>query len=221
MRRTIRTLSLAAALLCGTVRFAPSTEAQAAPPARDLAARVQAHYATVRDFTADFTLAQSSGVLPSAKIERGRVKIKKPLRMWWDYTSSDKQQFISDGSRIYLYYPRDKYVTQSPLPAPDEGSTALLFLAGRGDLTRDFTASAPAEQPAGEWRLQLQPLAGRKADFKTLTLDVDRQSLQLRGLTIVDDAGTTSHFRFTSMRENRGLTDREFEFAIPKGVAIR
>jgi chaperone LolA len=190
---------------------------QSTPPATDLAARIQAHYAKVNDFTADFAQTQSSPLLPKGRTDRGTVKIKKPLRMRWTY--ADKQEFVSDGLKTYFYEPRDKHVMISSLPKANETSTALLFLAGRGDLTKDFAASAPANQPAGEWRLVLRPVAGRQADFTALTLEVARTSLELRGLVIEDDqAGTLSRLRFTNLRENRGLVDREFSFQIPKGV---
>jgi outer membrane lipoprotein carrier protein len=140
--------------------------------------------------------------------------------MPWTYQTSDKQEFVSDGTRLYSYFPRDKYVTTSPLPKGDEVSTALLFLAGRGDLTRDFTAAVPDEQPAGEWRLLLTPKSPQ-ADFKTMTLDVDRATLALRGFTVVDEQGGVSRFRFLNLRENRGLGDGEFAFQIPKNVEIR
>jgi outer membrane lipoprotein carrier protein len=193
---------------------------QDAPTAAALAARVQAHYTTVRDFTADFTLTQTSAMLPKPVEEHGDVKIKKPSRMRWTYQSSSKQQFISDGTRLYSYFPQDRYVTTTALPKGNEVSTALLFLAGRGDLTRDFTASVPDQQPQGEWRLLLKPKTSQ-ADFRTLTLDVDRATLALRGFTVVDDQGAVSKFRFSNLRENRGLSDKEFEFTIPKGVELR
>jgi outer membrane lipoprotein carrier protein len=213
----MRTL-LAFVVALGTA--AVPAAAQNAPTASELAARVQAHYVTVKDFTADFTLVQTSSRLPKAVEERGQVKVKKPSRMRWTYQTSDKQEFVSDGTRLYSYFPRDKYVTTSPLPKGDEVSTALLFLAGRGDLTRDFAAAVPDEQPAGEWRLLLTPKSPQ-ADFKTMTLDVDRATLALRGFTVVDEQGGVSRFRFLNLRENRGLGDGEFAFQIPKNVEIR
>jgi outer membrane lipoprotein carrier protein len=171
--------------------------AQADPTAQTLAARIQAHYSTVKDFTAGFTLSQTSGLLPKPVEEHGEVEVKKPSRMRWTYEGEDRQVFVADGTRFYSY-----------------------FLAGRGDLTRDFVARVPDEQPAGEWRLLLTPKSPQ-ADFKSLTLDVDRQSLALRGLTIVDDQGGVSRYRFQHLQENRGLGDREFEFTIPKGVELR
>ncbi|MEO8480589.1 MAG: outer membrane lipoprotein chaperone LolA [Acidobacteriota bacterium] len=213
--RTFLVLSLAAFSAA-----AVSARQDAPPDAAMLASRVQAHYTTVRDFTADFTLTQTSAMLPKPVEERGDVKIKKPSRMRWTYSTSNKQQFVSDGTRLYSYFPQDRYATTTALPKGNEVSTALLFLAGRGDLTRDFVASVPDQQPSGEWRLLLKPKA-TQADFKTLTLDVDRATLALRGFTVVDDQGAISRFRFLNLRENRGLTDKEFEFTIPKGVDLR
>jgi outer membrane lipoprotein-sorting protein len=54
-----------------------------------------------------------------------------------------------------------------------------------------------------------------------MTLDVDRATLALRGFTVVDEQGGISRFRFLNLRENRGLSDKEFEFQIPKNVEIR
>jgi|SoiMethySBSTD1v2_1073268.scaffolds.fasta_scaffold148102_2 outer membrane lipoprotein carrier protein len=190
-----------------------------APSAADLAARVQAHYAQVRDFTASFTLTQSSALLPRPTTERGSVKVKKPGRMRWLYTA-DKKEFVADGSMLYSFFPRDKYVNVNPLPKGEDASTALLFLTGRGDLARDFTSTLDGDQPAGEWRLNLKPKA-KQTDFTSLALEVERTTLALRGITVVDDQGGTSRFRFEGLKENVGLADRDFEFKIPPGVEVR
>jgi outer membrane lipoprotein carrier protein len=190
------------------------------PTATDLAARVQARYNTISDFTADFTQRQTSPLLPKPVVDRGEVKIKKPGRMRWVYATGERHQVISDGTTIYAYFPQDRHVSPTPMPQGDDASTALLFLAGQGNLTRDFTATLPAEQPTGEWRLTLRPRAA-EADFETLTLEVDRTSLAFRGLVVVDQEGGTSAFRFTNLRENRGLSNSEFTFVIPRGVEVR
>jgi len=208
-----------ALVLVGAATIVASAE-QGTPTAAALASRIQTHYTSVKDFTAGFTLTQTGGLLLKEKTERGDVKIKKPSRMRWTYTGSDRQEFVADGTRLYAYFPQDKYVTMSALPKGNEVSTALLFLAGRGDLTHDFVATVPDVQPAGEWRLLLKPKTPQ-ADFKTLTLDVDRTTLALRGFTVVDENGGVSKFRFVNLRENRGLTDEAFAFTIPKGVELR
>lgn len=201
-------------------RVDPTAAQQTPPTASALAARIQARYDTVRDFTADFTQRETNALLPKPVVGRGEVKIKKPGRMRWSYTTGDKSQFVSDGTMFYAYFPQDRYVERWPLPAEGEASTDLLFLAGRGNLTRDFEASLPADQPADEWHLLLKPRT-QQANFETLTLQVDRATLALRGLVATDEQGGTREFRFTNLRENRGLTDRDFEFVMPRGVEVR
>jgi outer membrane lipoprotein carrier protein len=216
----LRPAALVAAALALSISVLSAQAGAQTPTAADLAARVQARYNTIRDFTADFTQRQTSPLLPKPVVERGEVKIKKPGRMRWTYSTGDRNQVVSDGTTIFAYFPQDRYVSPSPMPTGTDASTALLFLAGRGDLTRDFTASLPDSQPAGEWRLVLRPRTVN-ADFETLTLEVDRASLAFRGLVVVDAQGGTSAFRFTNMRENRNLADSEFAFAIPRGVEVR
>ncbi len=122
--------------------------------------------------------------------------------------------------RCTQYFPRDKYVTVAPLPKGDDPSAGLLFLAGRGNLTRDFIPSLPTDQPANEWHLDVKPKAAQ-AEFSRLTIEVDRRTLQLRGLVVYDNQGGTSTFRFSDMRENQNLSDHDFEFTPPKNVEIR
>ena len=194
--------------------------AQAAPDAAALAARIQARQATIQDFTADFTETVSSPLLPNTSKEQGQIKIKKPGRLRMAYRTGDRNEYVADGRTLYSHFVPDRYVTQSPLPDAEEAPTWLSFLSGRGDLARDFNARLADTQPPGEWHLLLTPRQPQ-ADFASLTLQVDRKSLQLRGLTVVNTQRTTNHYRFSNLRENVGLPDREFLFQMPRGVVIR
>lgn len=212
----MRTFTFVAATLLVSVPIG----AQAPPSPTDLANRIQARYATVRDFTADFTQSSSSPLSSRPSTDRGQLKIKKPDRMRWTYTTSDKNVVVADGSRLYYYFPRDKYVTEEKLPAPTEAPTAFLFLAGRTNLARDFVATVPAAQPEAEWRLVLAPKKAG-ADFKTITLDVDRTSYALMGFSWAEEDGAVTSFRLANIRENVNLPDADFTFAIPRGVEVR
>jgi outer membrane lipoprotein carrier protein len=194
--------------------------AQAPPSAAEMARQIQTHYNTVRDFTADFTHSYRGGALRQTASERGKVRIKKPGRMFWDYTEPDKKQFVADGSKIYSYVVADKVYYVSDIPANGEASAAVLFLAGRGDLVRDFTPALPAAQPDAAWQLDFTPKT-RQENFSSLTLTVDRRSFALRGLSFVDDQAGTSTFVFQNLRENVGLSDNQFVFKPPRGVEVR
>jgi outer membrane lipoprotein carrier protein len=215
--RQLRIFSLLTVL--GTVGLA----AQGTTPrtADELASGLQKKYDAVRDFSADFTHTYEGGVLRQKAVERGTVLIKKPGRMRWNYTAPDKKTFVSDGQKLYAYVPADKQVVVSPVPAADQATTAVLFLAGKGSLTRDFTASFadPKALPAGVIGLKLVPKQ-RQAEYDWLIVGVDPKTLQIRSLLTVDQQGGTSALEFSRLKENVGLSDNEFTFKIPRGVDV-
>jgi outer membrane lipoprotein carrier protein len=207
------------ALLFGPVALAalalapPLADPQAPPSPSALAQRLQTHYDSIRDFSADFAHSYTGAIMTTE--ERGTVLIKKPGRMRWTYGPPSRQQIVSDGSQVYTYIPADAVVYVSPMPAPGDAEEAALFLTGRGSLVDDFTPSMPAAQPAGLWRLTLTPKRPQ-VDFTTLTLIVARQSLELGGMETTDNQGGISTFSFSNLRENRGLPNSQFVFDLSK-----
>ncbi|OFW06871.1 MAG: outer membrane lipoprotein carrier protein LolA [Acidobacteria bacterium RIFCSPLOWO2_02_FULL_67_36] len=188
-------------------------------PAREVAAALQKKYDTIRDFTADFVHNYESGMLHKKLSERGTVRVKKPGKMRWDYKSPDTKLFVSDGLRIYSYVPADNQVIVSPVPPEDQATTAVLFLVGKGNLTRDFTVTYAQGGIDTTYALRLEPRLPER-DYDWLQLVVDRASLQFRELTAADKQGGRSTFVFSNFKENVGLADKIFAFKIPRGADV-
>src|SRR5215470_17191157 len=166
-----------AALIALLVLAATPRAADVTAP--ELAASLQKKIDTIKDFTTDFTHVYEGGVLRKQITERGKLLVKNPGKMRWDYTTPEQKQFVSDGLKMYSYIPQDKQVIVSSVPREDEASTPTLFLAGKGSLTRDFTASLvdpPPGMAPGARALKLVPKA-RQRDYDWLTLVVDSTKL--------------------------------------------
>ena len=198
---------------------AAATAGQARPSATESAQAVQQKYDRVRDFTADFTHLYEGGVLKKRSAERGSVQIKKPGRMRWEYAAPERKTFVSDGARIYSYIPADKQAIISAVPKDDEATTAVLFLAGKGNLVRDFRISYADPAAEGTLALRLDPKQ-KQNDYDWLVLGVDAKTMQIRSLTAADEQGGRSTFQFSNYRENTGLADSVFTFKIPKGTDV-
>jgi outer membrane lipoprotein carrier protein len=199
-----------------------SSRAGQSPSAGELAAALQQKYASVRDFSADFVQTYRGGVLNRQMKDTGSVLIKKPGKMRWEYQTPEKKLFVSDGVKVFWYVPEDRQVIVSDVPPDDRATTPALFLAGKGDITRDFTASlvdTPAGQPAGSRALKLVPKVPQP-EYDWLILSVDPDTLSLRGLVTADSQGGTSSFSFSNLKENVGLADKPFVFSPPRGVEI-
>ncbi|HUK34857.1 MAG TPA: outer membrane lipoprotein chaperone LolA [Vicinamibacterales bacterium] len=216
-------VSVAAAAGVGVVTLmALGATVTAADDAADLAQALQRKYDTIHDFSADFVHTYQGGVLRKQITERGHVLIKKPGKMRWDYTTPEQKLFVSDGIRIYSYVPEDRQVVVSSVPKDDQAGAPILFLAGKGSITRDFTPSigeVPAGSPTGSEALKLVPKSAQ-ADYDWLLLVVDRQSLALRALVTVDTEGGRSSIAFANLKENVNPADKQFAFNIPRGVDV-
>ena len=209
---------LPALLLAACVGGAVAAAAQGSSAA-EIASQVQQKYDSVKDFSADFTHEAESGVLRKKLVERGSVMVKKPGKMRWAYKAPEEKLFVSDGVRMYMHTPADNQVIVSGVPADDQATTAVLFLTGKGKLTRDFTVSLIEGAPAGTYALKLQPKLEER-DYDWLQLVVDRSTFQIRSLTAADKQGTRSTFTFSNFKENVGLPDKTFQFSIPHGADV-
>src|SRR5262249_20304037 len=157
----------------------------ARPPAEEVAAALQKKYDAIRDFTADFVQESEGGLLRKKQTERGVVQVKKPGKMRWDYKSPEPKLFVSDGRHIYLHVPADNQVIVGKVREEDEATTAVLFLVGKGNLTRDFTVSYADGGGPDTYALRLQPKLPER-DYDWLQLIVDRRTLQIRSLSAAD-----------------------------------
>ena len=199
----------------------PRSGPQANPSAADLARDLQRRYEQIRDFSADFEHVYEGGVLGKKITERGTLLVKKPGMMRWVYTSPEKKEFVSDGRALYSYIPEDRQVVVSQVTPADEASSPALFLAGKGNILRDFTPSLAVIPALASTEVALRLVPSRpQREYDWIVLVVDRASLQIRRLVTADAQGGTSTFVFTRMRENLGLPDKDFVFKVPRGVDV-
>jgi outer membrane lipoprotein carrier protein len=190
--------------------------------APQLAQALQRKYDGVKDFSADFVHKYRGGVLKKEITETGRLLVKKPGKMRWEYKAPEPKLFVSDGVKMYSYVPQDKQVFVSSIPPGDQLGTSTMFLTGKGNLVRDFTASLVAPQSGmapGTRGLKLVPKSPER-DYDWLIVEVAPETLELRGLVTVDAQGGQSSFSFANLKENTGLADKEFAFSIPRGVDV-
>jgi outer membrane lipoprotein carrier protein len=186
-----------------------------------LAARVQERYNGIKDMSGDFVQTYEGGVLRTKTTERGTIAIKRPGRMRFVYTKPEKKEFVSDGNRLYAHMVADKQVIVSPAPGPDQGDIPAMFLAGQSDLARDYTASFTALPGAAQSLITLKLVPKRpSAEYESIGIGVDPKTLQIQFLTAVDTQGGRSSFSFTNLKENLGMSDKQFEFRIPRGVDV-
>jgi outer membrane lipoprotein carrier protein len=207
---------LLAVLLTGASAQGSLSRTQAPDrPAEALARRIEERQKSLQDLQAHFVQRYRSGALGRELVETGRLSLKPPGRMLFEYLKPEKKVFVSDGETSYFYVPEDHQVVVQNL----KGERGVLFvlLSGREGILDHFAPTLEGGTD-GLKRLRLTPRQP-DPDVDHVLLDVDEAD-QIRRIEILDPAGDQSEFRFDGIRENLGLPDRLFHFTPPKDAEV-
>jgi outer membrane lipoprotein carrier protein len=185
---------------------------------KDALDKLQTRYEATKNMEADFRQTVESPTLAAPLQTSGKVAFEKPNHMRWDYDAPDKQTIVGDGDTLWLYQPDMNQVIKTPLGKAFQVSTPLTFLAGLGQLDRDFAASLEGET-ADAWTLRLVPKQDA-GGMGTLGLTVRKSDASIAEARITDTAGTTTKIAFPNEKRNGKLGADRFRFTPPAGVDV-
>ncbi|WP_428268408.1 LolA family protein [Haliangium sp.] len=184
--------------------------------ANDVVDRVQAFYEGTGQLTALFRQTYTNVTFGKKSVSDGKLWIKKPGKMRWDYRGKQrkvKKSFISDGTTLWAVEHDNKQVFKKNL-AEDMLPVAVSFLYGEGDLRRDFQAAFDRSGTYGKKSDYVLELTPRKpsAQYKTLYLVVDPGNFRVKESIVIEASGNTNHFRFYSPDTATSVKDSWFFF---------
>jgi outer membrane lipoprotein carrier protein len=151
----------------------------------------------------------------------GKVYLKKRGMMRWDYTTPH-QKLISDGHTLWFYQPDEKQVLISDVSRVLKEKTPLAFLAGEGNLGRDFNLLNLKEsvfQKEESYVVELTPKEPL-ATFSKLILTVDKGAFTVLQADVLDEMGNLTRTRFIDVQTNVGLSNAFFQFTVPAGTEV-
>jgi outer membrane lipoprotein carrier protein len=186
-----------------------------------LVSEVQKRYETTNDLEASFIQEYIGKVMKRPQRGEGKVFFKKKGMMRWDYTTPN-QKIISNGHTLWYYQPEDNQVFVSDVAKVLKEKTPLAFLAGEGDLNRDFTVVNYNEsigQKEENYVLELTPKEPQPGLAK-LTLTVDKKTFFVVQVDVIDELGNVTRTRFIDIKTNVTLPASMFQFTIPPGTEV-
>ena len=204
----------------------PSPRAAPDPEAVALIERVEAYHQSLPHFEARFEQRFSPRIFGRDRVETGRLTVKRPARMRWDYEKPEPKVFVSDGNNTWFHVPADQQVVVGAFDGagqgtdPDGGMNPLEFLTGDATILDHFDALLAGEPP--EPGLRAVALVPRRAnaEITSLSLTVDAESGLIRGIESEDLEGNRTAFRFTGFRFGPPPDDALFTFTIPPGTDV-
>ena len=190
-------------------------------PGQTVLAEVQKRYENTNDIEASFLQEYIGKVMKRAQRGEGKVFFKKKGMMRWDYQAPN-QKLISNGLTLWYYQPEENQVFVSDVSKVIKEKTPLAFLAGEGDLSRDFKLlnfNESVSQKEENFVLELTPKEPNAALSK-LTLTVDKKTYYVIQADVFDGLGNVTRTRFIDIKTNVGLSNSFFNFTIPPGAEV-
>ena len=182
---------------------------------------IQSRYEKTNDFEANFIQEYIGKVMKQPNKGEGKVYFKKKGMMRWDYTVPN-QKLISDGHTLWYYQPEEKQVLVSDVSKVLKERTPLAFLAGEGNLSRDFNLlnlNESVSQKEDNYVVELAPKEPL-ATLSKLVLTVDKKTYIVLQADVVDGLGNVTRTRFIDTKTNVGLANSFFQFTIPPGTEV-
>lgn len=211
--------------LLATVLLFPALSRAEDPSA--ILGRVQKRYTSLSTLQAQFvqisTRRNLMGNLEEIKQE-GKVSIKKPGKLRWDYLQPEKKVYVTNGEIFWIYDAPQKSATRGQW---DPNSLALQFLIGRGDLQKDFSVKVPTAEDIEKnhvtksWLALTPKNPDSMAGVSTLFVEIDDKQFLITQAVILDALESRTHWQFSKLTTNIALPDALFNFSPPKGTKVK
>lgn len=191
-----------------------------------LVRHVDAQYAQLKDFQADFVQEMHIQGFETALQSSGRVYLKKPGRLRWDYTEPSVEHIYVDQDELALYVPAHNQVLKGSLTTTVATKAPLQLLQGVGKLTEHFSVHRTGNGETGEGGLPLLTLIPKSrpdsapSSIVKIVSEIQPHTYFIQTLSLHEKNGNISTFRFSNFKANKGLDETVFTLDPPEGVVI-
>jgi outer membrane lipoprotein carrier protein len=200
----------------------PAAPAWAPDNASEVLVMVQAFYDGTADLEAKFKQTYWNPTYGEAKKTSGKLKLKKPGKMVWDYSDGQDADYYANGDTLWMVEHDTRQVIKTTVDGNSEVNVALKFLFGGEQLTREFRVRyADADRlerygDADHYVLELKPKAKNK-HYKGMVLMVHATTGRVDSFVVYNTDGSSNYFQLKGIKTNVGVSDKLFDFKLPAG----
>ena len=183
--------------------------------------RVEEKY-TNSKFSADFIQKSTIKAMNITDTATGKVYIKYPGMMRWEYEKPDRQIIITDGDKLWVYRPEDNQVMTGKAPTFFRDGKGASFLSDIRLIRQKFDISlepGPSEEKDLFYHLILKPLE-KTLDISEIRLMVSRQTYNVLQVMTLNFYGDETRIDLINFAFGVDMDDSLFSFTIPEGVDV-
>jgi len=183
--------------------------------------RVENKYSNT-EFSADFIQKSFLKAMDIIDQASGKVYIKYPGKMRWEYEKPDRQIFVTDGEKLWVYRPTDNQVQVGKAPSFFKSGKGASFLSDIRLIREKFDISMKkGNQDENDPFFYLKLIPREKTlDIAEILLMVSKQSWDVAQIVTVDLYGDENRIDLLNFAFGVKLDDSLFSFEIPEGADV-
>ena len=198
----------------------PFTSPAAPVDVNAVAAKVQAAYADMESFRADFTqelLQRDSGMVQKRS---GTLDFQRPLRVRWETVAPHAELLMVTDKEIWSYLPDEELAYRYSRALAEDSRSLIQVITGQSAITRDFDVEDSGEpQKDGLIHLLLFPKEPT-AEMTEAQIWVDSATSLIRRAMVMDFYGNTNTVELKGLQKNASIPASRFSFTPPKGTEV-
>ena len=184
----------------------------------EIIAKVESRYAA-SGFSAHFDQTSTIKAMEITDTASGKVFIKPPGMMRWEYEKPDKQIIISNGKKLWVYRPEDNQVMI--------GRALFFFGNGKGAgflsdiklIKQKFNIILEKKNADNFYILKLLP-RDKTFDISVIYLSISKNSFDIVRIVTYNSYEDETQINLKNIRFKQDIEDSMFSFKVPKGTDI-
>jgi outer membrane lipoprotein carrier protein len=226
MRAGILGLVLGLLLMAPALGAEETADDKALQEVREVMKQLQARYEKTKDLQADFTQKTRIEGFDRPVVSSGKVYIKKPGRLRWDYLDPANEEIYVNHDDVKVYVPEHKQVLVGKLTHMAASKAPLELLQGAAQLEESFDVQPTQGKERGVGGLRLLTLIPKAKEQEStrgvqrIVVEVFPKTYFIRTVTLHEANGNVATFEFSGLKPNLGLGRELFEFKAPSDVEV-
>lgn len=203
-----------------------SKDEKAAQEVRDVVKQLQMRYEKTTDLQADFAQKTKIEGFERPVTSSGKVYIKKPGRLRWDYRDPATEQIYVNQDDVKVYVPEHKQVLVGKLTHMAASKAPLELLQGAAKLDESFEIEPTKGRERGATGLPLLTLIPKAREHEStqnlqkIVVEVFPKTYYIRTVSLYEISGNVAIFEFSNLQPNLGLGNEVFDFKTPPDAEV-
>jgi outer membrane lipoprotein carrier protein len=196
-----------------------AVSADSMPPLDTILKELEKRY-TGSQFSADFLQESTIKSMEITDFASGRVYVRYPGMMRWEYEKPERQAIITDGHKLWIYRPLDNQVMTGNAPVFFRDGKGASFLSDIRLVRQKFTITQ--HPPEGEYLYELRLVPREKTlNISQIRLYVVPRAFTIARIVTLDDYGDDTRIDIVNPQFNVDLDPALFKFDIPPGADVQ